>query len=225
MGFPGLLGIKQAPSPKQLRAMMPAMHQFIDVTVRNGPKGQICFESAGVKTFVTNVMPGLAAGQQVIFNYQISTGKYRFTATVKATDGKQATFDLPTKIETVQKFAASKQRTNVRIDTTVQAQWRYAPAGKIETEWQKGVVSDLSRTGSSLAADREVKVGNILELKIPLGGDTITTRADAKRVDKIGGKEKYTVGLAFHPLKPEAEKAIIEFINRRQVDLRNRGLG
>ena len=50
-------------------------------------------------------------------------------------------------------------------------------------------------------------------------------RADARRVDKIEGTSKYTIGLSFHPLKAETDKAIIEFINRRQVDLRNRGLG
>lgn len=225
MGFLGFLGIKQAPSPKQLRAMLPAMHQFIDVAVRNGPKGSVCFENVGAKTFVTSTIPGLASGQLVIFNYQTSTGKYRFNAAVKGVDAKQATFDIPGKIETVQKFAGSAKRTNVRIDTTVAVQWRYAPAGKIETEWQKGVLSDLSRAGSSLAADREVKVGNVLELKIPLGIDPIAVRADARRVDKIGGKAKYNIGLAFQALKPDAERAIIEFINRRQVDLRNRGLG
>jgi len=32
------------------------------------------------------------------------------------------------------------------------------------------------------------------------------------------------VGLSFHPLKPDVERAVIDFINRRQVDLRNRGL-
>ena len=115
----------------------------------------------------------------------------------------------------------------MRIDTTVTIQWRYSSNGKIESEWQKGVLSDISRTGSSLATDRVIKTGNIIELKIPLAQDgvPIVVRADARRVDKIENTSKYNVGLAFHPLKAEAERAIIEFINRRQVDLRNRGLG
>jgi hypothetical protein len=227
VGFFGFLGLKKAASPKEKRAMLPSLHSFVDVAVRNGPKGSVCFENTGATTFVTSVLPGMAPGQQAVFNYQNGNGKYRFSAAVKSVDAKQATYEIPGKIETVQKFAGSRKRTNVRIDTTVAVQWRYAPTGKLETEWQKGVLSDISRTGSSLAADREIKTGNIVELKIPLAanGDPVTTRADARRVDKIAGTQKYTIGLSFHPLKPETEKAIIEFINRRQVDLRSRGLG
>jgi c-di-GMP-binding flagellar brake protein YcgR len=207
--------------------MMPSLHSFVDIAVRNGPKGSVCFENAGLKTFATSVLPGMSAGQQVSFNYSNTGGKYRFSTAVKAVDAKQATFELPGKIETVQKFGGTRKRTTVRIDTTVTVQWRYSSTGKIESEWQKGVLSDISRTGSSLTTDRTIKVGNILELKIPLAGDAppTTVRADARRVDKIEGTAKFNVGLAFHPLKPEADRAIIDFINRRQVDLRNRGLG
>jgi c-di-GMP-binding flagellar brake protein YcgR len=127
----------------------------------------------------------------------------------------------------VQKFGGSRKRSTVRIDTTVTVQWRYSSTGKIESEWQKGVLSDISRTGSSLTTDRTIKIGNIVEVKIPLSGDAppTTVRADARRIDKIEGTAKFNVGLAFHPLKAEADRAIIDFINRRQTDLRNRGLG
>src|ERR1700722_6296726 len=226
MGFLGLFG-KKAPSGKELREMLPSLHSFVDVTVRNGPKGSVCFENSGIKTFVTSVLPGMSPVQQVSFNYSNTGGKYRFSAAVKTVDAKQAIFEIPGKIETVQKFGGSRKRTTVRIDTTVTIQWRYSSDGKIESEWQKGVLSDISRTGSSLATDRVIKTGNIIELKIPLAQDgvPILVRADARRVDKIENTSKYNVGLAFHPLKAEAERAIIEFINRRQVDLRNRGLG
>jgi c-di-GMP-binding flagellar brake protein YcgR len=227
MGFLGMFGIKSAPSTKQLREMLPSLHSFVDVVVRNGPKGSVCFENAGIKTFVTSVLPGMSPGQQVSFNYSNTGGKYRFSAAIKAVDDKQATFEMPGKIETVQKFGGSRKRTTVRIDTTVTIQWRYSSTGKIQSEWQKGVLSDISRTGSSLATDREIKTGNIIELKIPLSQDSdpIVVRADARRVDKIENTSKYNVGLAFHPLKADAERAVIDFINRRQVDLRNRGLG
>jgi c-di-GMP-binding flagellar brake protein YcgR len=226
MGFLGMFG-KKPPSGKELREMLPSLHSFVDATVRNGPKGSVCFENAGIKTFVTSMLPGLAPGAQVTFVYQNSAGKFRFNAAVRSIDDKQATFELPNKIETIQKFGGAKKRTNVRIDTTVNVQWRYGATGKIESEWQKGVLSDISRTGSSLAADREIRNGNIIELKIPLraDGSAITVRADARRVDKIAGTSKFNVGLSFHPLRPDDERAIIEFINRRQVDLRNRGLG
>lgn len=226
MGFLGLFG-KKAPSVKELREMLPSLHSFVDVTVRNGPKGSICFENAGIKTFVTSTMPGLAPGAQVSFVYQNSTGKFRFSTAVKAVDDKQATFEIPEKIDTIQRFGGARKRTNVRIDATVNVQWRYTSTGRIESPWQKGVLSDISRTGSSLAADREIKSGSSIELKIPLrpDGDPISVRADARRVDKIPNTQKFNVGLSFHPLRPDDDRAIIEFINRRQVDLRNRGLG
>jgi len=225
MGFLGIFG-KPAPSAKQIREMLPSLHSFVDASVRNGPKGSVCFENAGIKTFLTSALPGMTPGQQVSFNYQNTSGKYRFSATVKAVDAKQATFEIPDKIETVQKFAGARGRTHVRIDTTVTIQWRYGSTGRIESEWQKGVLSDISRTGSSLATDKAIKTGNILELKIPLAqdGTPFAVRADAKRVDKIEGTSKFNVGLSFHPLKPDVERAVIDFINRRQVDLRNRGL-
>jgi c-di-GMP-binding flagellar brake protein YcgR len=224
----GFLGFgKKAPSGKELRAMLPSLHSFVDVSVRNGPKGSVCFENAGTTTFATSVLPGMSPGQQAVFNYSNSGGKYRFNAAVKAVDAKQATFGMPGKIETVQKFGGSVKRTNVRIDTTVAIQWRYGSTGNIQGEWQKGVLSDISRTGSSLATDKTIKTGSLIELKIPLSQDAgpISVKADARRVDKIEGTSKYNVGLSFHPLRAEHEKAIIEFINRRQVDLRNRGLG
>jgi c-di-GMP-binding flagellar brake protein YcgR len=228
MGFlGGLFGGSKAPTAKQLREMLPALHSFVDISIRNGAKGQVCFENAGASTIATSVMPGLSAGQQVTFFYSNSGGKYRFSTSVKSVDAKQATFGMPGKIETVQKFGGAVKRTNVRIDTTVSVQWRYHSAGKIESEWQKGVLSDLSRTGSSLAVERQIKSGNMIELKIPLSssGPPIMVKAEAKRVDKIEGREKYTVGVSFHGLPHEADRAIIDFINRRQTDLRNRGLG
>jgi c-di-GMP-binding flagellar brake protein YcgR len=227
MGLFDFLGLKKAPATKQLRAMLPSLHSFVDVSVRSGPKGSVCFEKSGVKTFVTSVLAGMAPGQPVSFSYQNTTGKYRFTTSVKAVDEKQASYDMPAKIDTVQKFGGSVMRTNVRIDTTVNVQWRYASDGRLKTEWQKGVLSDISRAGSSLAAAKAVDVGTCLELKIPLtpSGQPTLARADAKRVDTIANTSKYNVGLAFRSLSPDAERAVVDFINRRQTDLRNRGLG
>src|ERR1700722_1779382 len=116
MGFLGLFGIKKAPSGKQMREMLPSLHSFVDVAVRNGPKGSVCFENAGLKTFITSVLPGMTPGQVASFSYTNTGGKYRFSAAVKAVDDKQATFDVPGKIETIQKYAGSRKRTNVRID-------------------------------------------------------------------------------------------------------------
>jgi len=223
----GFLGLKKAPSPKQLRDMLPALHSFVDVAVKNGPKGSVCFENAGVKTFVTSVLPGMAAGQSVNFLYSNTGGRYRFNATITAVDDKQATFAIPARIETVQKFAGAHKRTTVRVDTTVAVQWRYAPTGKIQTEWQKAVVSDISRTGCSLTTDKAIKTGNTLEVKMPLlaGGEMLVVRAEAMRVSQIETSKKNNIGLKYAGLSPETDRAVLDYINRRQTALRGRGLG
>ncbi len=226
MGFLSFGNKKPAPSIKELREKLPSIHSFVEVAVRNGPNGSVCFEKTGPTTFVTSALPGMSPGQRASFNYTNTDGKYRFSAAVKAVDAKQATFELPVKIETVQKFGGAVKRTNVRIDATVAMQWRYSPTSRIQTEWQKGVLSDISRTGSSLATDREIKVGTVIELRIPLlpDGGLCVINAAARRIDEIKGSAKYSIGLSFEALTSEADRAIFEFINRRQVGLRARGL-
>jgi c-di-GMP-binding flagellar brake protein YcgR len=134
---------------------------------------------------------------------------------------------MPPRIETVQKFSGAAKRTTARIDTTVAMSWRYAQVGKIESVWQKAVVSDISRSGCSLATDKAIKVGNMLELKLPLktNGAEVALRAEAMRVDTIESTKKFSVGLKFSPGQVDAERAVLEYINRRQTDLRGRGLG
>jgi c-di-GMP-binding flagellar brake protein YcgR len=226
MGFLSFGNKKSAPTIKEFRGKLPSIHSFVEVAVRNGPNGSVCFEKTGPTTFVTSALPGMSPGQRASFNYQNTDGKYRFSAAVKAVDARQATFDLPLKIETVQKFGGSQKRTTVRIDTTVAMQWRYSSAGRIQTEWHKGVLSDISRTGSSLASDREIKIGTVIELRIPLlpdGGPCVISAA-ARRIDEIKGSSKYSIGLSFEALTSEADRTIFEFINRRQAALRARGL-
>jgi c-di-GMP-binding flagellar brake protein YcgR len=226
VGLLQALGFKKPPTAKQLRAMLPATHSFVDVAVKNGPKGSICFESAGTKTFLTTAMAGMAAGQSVNFLYSNEQGRFRFTASITSTDGKQATFAMPARIETVQKFNGARKRATARIDTTVAMTWRYAPVGKIATEWQKATVSDVSRTGCSLNTTTAIKVGSVLELKLPLqpNGTDVALRAEAMRVEPIGVTKRHTVGLKFVQTAPETERVVADFINRRQTDLRNRGL-
>ncbi len=216
---------KRAPSAKELRDMLPSLHSFVDVVVTNGPKGSVCVETTGVKSFSTQALPGMSTGQSARVAYQNNTGKYRFTATITGLDGQMATFAVPARIETVQKFKVHK-RSNVRVDTTVAAQWRFAPSGRIATEWQKANVSDISRAGCSLTTDKAVKAGVKVEVRAPLleGGKDVMLRAEVMRVGTIETSKKNNVGLKFVELTPEGERAIVDFINRRQTTLRSRGL-
>lgn len=222
MGFLQALGIGKK-SPQQLRAMLPQTHAQIDVMVRGGSKGQVFFEGSTLKTFTTSALPGLTVGATVVFSYKTASGRYRFSAPCVKLAPPQAIFDMPASIQQLEKFAVVK-RTNVRLDTTTTCQWRFAPTGKIETDYRPGSITDISRSGASLIIERELKAGTQLELKIALGAAPVAFRGEVKRIVKVENTNKTSHGVQFAPLTPAQDKAIIEFINRRQTDLRNRGL-
>ena len=89
-------------------------------------------------------------------------------------------------------------------------------------------MSDISRTGCSLATDKPIKVGNMLEIKarILANGGAVFVRAEAMRIEPIRGDEAPQRRAEVRGRgKPDTDRAIVEFINRRQIDLRDRGLG
>lgn len=220
-----LFGFRAKPATKELREALPAIHSFVECVVRDGPKGQICFEGAGPKTITTTALDGMKPGQIAVVSYTNPHGKYSFTSSVVSVSGKQATLERPAQIKTLQKFAGARQRNAVRVDTTVNVQWRFTPAGKIATDFQKATLSDLSTGGAQLTVDRELKVGVKVDCQVPLAasGGTVMIRGEVRRVagTRTG---KFNAGLRFLDIAPEAERAIVDFINRRQADLRSRGL-
>lgn len=223
MGLLQLLGFGNKQSVKQLRELLPAIHSFIDCLVRGGPSGQVCFEAVGLKSITVSKLEGMKAGQTAVFSYTSPSGKYSFTSTISAVGDRQATLAMPTEIKVLQKFAGARQRAGVRVDTTVNAQWRFTPAGRIATEYQRATLSDLSRGGAQLTVDRELKVGEKLDVSIQLAEKPLLVKAEVRRVDK-GRTGKFNAGLRFLDIGHDAEGAIAQFINRRQADLRNRGL-
>ncbi len=132
---------------------------------------------------------------------------------------------MPQRITKQTKCSAARQRNAVRIDTTVNVQWRFTPVGKIATDFVKATLSDLSRGGAQLTVDRELKQGTKVDVNVPLAaaGPPVMLQGEVRRVDKTR-TGKYNAGLRFIDLKPEEDAAISEFINRRQADLRSRGL-
>jgi c-di-GMP-binding flagellar brake protein YcgR len=160
-----------------------------------------------------------------VVSYTNTNGKYSFTSNVVNINGKQATLELPGQIKTLQKFAGARQRNAVRVDTTVNVQWRFTPAGRIATDFQKATLSDLSTGGAQLTVDRELKVGVKVDCQAPLAasGASLMIHGEVRRVDKTR-TGKFNAGLRFVELASETEAAIVDFINRRQADLRKRGL-
>ena len=223
------LGIKPkgGVSP-QLRAKMPQVHGFVELAVAGGgPRGSVAFEALHERTFTVQALPGMHAGQTGVFSYQNAIGKFRFSAKCNAVHGKHAVFTLPQRVETIQSFAAvQQQRAAVRLDATLPAQWRYAQGGKGQGDFSRCSMTDISRTGASLIIDREVKKGGNVEVKFVVSSSSapLILLGEVMRASKIEASGKFSHGLRFNGVKPEEDRAIMDFINKRQAERRSRGL-
>jgi len=208
-----------------LRHRLPVLHSFVDMTLAKVLRpASVCVETIGASSFQTSTPPGLIAGTGVVFSYSTDKGKYRFAAKCTAIKGPHATFAMPSRIEEVQKFGGQK-RASVRLDTTVPGQWRFAPAGKGIGTLSKGSITDISRTGASLIIDRELNQGTQVELQVSLNTTApLSFLGEVKRVQKIPASGKVSHGLMFHGIRPDEDKKIMEYINKRQAERRSRGL-
>jgi hypothetical protein len=217
-------GSKNKPSSAKLRDMLPATHSFVTFVVRGGgPEGRICFEGASLKTFRTTRIAGMAAGQSGVFTYTNPIGKFTFTARLLSIADDQAVFNLPDDIKTVARTAGPERRAEPRIDTTIGADWRFKPVGKIATTWSKATISDLSRVSANMTADREFKANDVIEVRMTLdAGQSITLSAAIVRSEKAG--VKYKIGLAFKHVDEESSHVVTRFVNKRMTELRARGL-
>ena len=218
-------GNKAKPSTAKLRDMLPATHSFVTFVVRGGgPEGRICFEGASLKTFRTTRLAGMVPGQSGVFTYTNPIGKFTFIARLLSMADDQAVFNLPDDIKTVARIAGPDRRSEPRVDTTVAAEWRFKPVGKIVTNWSKATISDLSRISANMTSEREFKSNDVIEVRMTLdAGQSITLAASIVRSEKSGAKNK--VGLAFKHVDEESSHVVTRFVNKRMTELRARGLG
>jgi c-di-GMP-binding flagellar brake protein YcgR len=222
-----MLGIKPKGLAPQLRAKLPQAQASVDlVVIGGGPRGAVIVESVSAKGLVVDALPGLRAGQTAVFTYQNAGGKFRFSAKCAAIKGDHATFALPQRVETLRIVGESHKRAAVRLDATVPGQWRYAPGGKGVGEWARGSITDISRTGVSLIVDRDLRPGSYVEIRFSVSttAAALALLGEVMRASKIEASGKVSLGLRFHGLKAEEDRAIMEFINKRQAERRSRGL-
>jgi hypothetical protein len=117
----------------------------------------------------------------------------------------------------------AERRTEPRVETSVSAEWRFKPVGKIASPWAKIVVNDLSRTSATMTCDRALKPQETIEIRTTFDGknpivlDTVIVRCDP-------AGSKFKVGMAFRHVDEESSHVITRFINRRMTELRGRGL-
>ncbi len=118
------------------------------------------------------------------------------------------------------------QRAALRLEVTVPGHWRHAPGGKGGGEYQRGAITDISRTGALLIVDRDAKLGSQVELKFGLSTfpRPLVLLGEVMRASKIEGGGKSALGLRFKGVTADEDRAIMEFINKRQAERRSRGL-
>ncbi len=201
---------------------LPALHAFVDVAVMGRPMRTVSVEELGPKHIAVAQIVG-RAGERGAFVYQNAGGKFRFSANILHVKNGMTFFEQPAKVEAI---GGTQKRSSVRLDTLVSGFWRMAPGGQGVGEFMKGSIRDISRGGCAIITERQCKVGQWLEIRMSLRTQDpeVAVLGEIVRVEQIPTSGKFSHGLRFHGLTPEAERAILEFINRKQAELRSRGL-
>ena len=202
---------------------LPVLHSFVDVTVAGRPTRSVAVEDVGDREIVVGDVVG-RAGERAAFLYETPQGRFRFGATILGVRSGMTVFQLPARVEAV--AGGAQKRSSVRMDVLVSGAWRFAPSGKGVGEFLRGSVRDISRGGCALITDRQCKVGQMLEVKLNLRANLppIAVLGEVMRCQQIPTSGKFSHGLRYHGLRPEEDQAILEFINHKLAELRNRGL-
>jgi c-di-GMP-binding flagellar brake protein YcgR len=202
---------------------LPQLHSFVDVAVGGRAARSVSVEAVSAEHIAVGDVVG-RKGERGVFVYQTSQGKFRFASTVSDAREGLTYFDPPSRIETI--AGGAQKRSSVRIDTLLNGQWRMAPGGKGVGEFMKGSIRDISRGGCAIITDRQCKVGQTLEVKMTLNASAppVIVLGEIMRVEQIPTSGKFSHGLRFHGITPIEDHAILDYINRRTAELRNRGL-
>jgi hypothetical protein len=204
---------------------LPQLHSFVDVMVGGRSARSVTVESCSSKGIVTREILG-RAGENATILYTTPAGRFRLATKIAATSGSTTQFEFPKRVELVGASTGAQKRSSVRLDTLVNGSWRFAPGGKGTGEFIRATLRDISRGGCALNTDRALKLGTMVEVKLALRDDAapITLLAEVMRHQEIRASGKHSHGLRFHGVRPEEDHAIIDFINRKQAELRSRGL-
>lgn len=213
-------GAKKAAVPEE---KLPQLHSFVDVTIGGRAARSVSVEELAADHITVGDVVG-RKGERGVFVYQTPQGKFRFASSVLEARGGMTVFEMPQRIETL--AGGAQKRSSVRIDTLLNGHWRMAPGGKGVGEFMKGSIRDISRGGCALIMDRQCKVGQTLEVRMALSSSAppITVLGEVMRVEQVPTSGKFSHGLRFHGITATEDHAILEYINRRTAELRNRGL-
>jgi hypothetical protein len=222
----GLFGLGRKSVSPPLKTKMPAVNSFVALTMTGGgPRGSVCVETIGERSLTVSALPGVKTGGTGVFSYENTNGRFRFSVRCLGVRSA-AVFALPERIETLQTFSGAQARAAVRLDATVPAQWRFAPNGRGSGDFVRASLTDISRSGASLIVDRDVKKGTFVEARFAIStvASPLVLLGEVMRSEAIESTKKTSLGLRFQGVKPDEDRAIMEYINRRQAERRNRGL-
>ncbi len=222
-----LLGLGPKPMPQQLKLKLPQLNSFVQLVMTGGgPRGSVCVEAVNDRSLTVSALPGMKAGGKGVFSYQNTVGRFRFSSKCVALRGPASVFAIPERVDALEMFSGAAQRAAVRLDATVPAQWRFAPGGRGSGDYVRSSVTDVSRSGASLIVEREVKPGTYVEVRFAVGTAVapLVLLGEVMRSSSIELSKRVSLGLRFHGVKAEEDRAIMEFINKRQADRRHRGL-
>ena len=220
--FRSLFGAK---TPELPLSKLPQLNTFIDVIVGGRASHSVTVEAVSAKGITTKECLG-RVGESAIIVYTAVVGRYRAQTKIVGATSTTTQFDAPHNLRLIGASTGEQKRSSVRLDTLVTGGWRFATGGIGSGEFTRGTVRDISRGGCSLICERGLKLGTKVEVQLPLKSGTppLMLLGEVMRHEVIPSSGKHSHGLRFSGIRPDEDQAIAEFINRKQSDLRNRGL-
>ncbi len=219
-----MFGLFRSAARKSVSAeKLPVLHSFVDVAVGGRRMRSVSIEELNPRYVAVNEVVG-RAGERSAIVYHTASGKFRLGTTIADVKDGMTYFQLPGRVEML--AGGGQKRTSVRLDTLVSGVWRMAPDGKGVGEFMKGSIRDISRGGCAIIMSRQCRVGQWLEIKMALKHETpaVAVVGEIVRCEQVPTSGKFSHGLRFHGLTPAQDHQILEFINRKQTELRSRGL-
>ena len=208
---------------------LPNANAFVDIVVAGRTSRSVSVDSITAKGIVVRGVIG-RSGETAVMLYDSGHGRLRAATKITGASGDRTTLALPARVTSASSSPGSgggaQKRQTVRLDALVPGTWRFAPGGKGTGEFVKANIRDISRGGCSLILDRELKRGTSVEVQLRLreGGAPLVLLGEVMRQERIASSGRFSHGLRFHGIRPEEDHAIVEFINRKQAELRSRGL-
>lgn len=218
-----IFGRRSGPLPAE---KLPQLHAFIDLAVGGRTLCQAVVEAIDARGILVGAALG-KAGEQATMIYMTSVGRFKAKARIIALEGPNTLIALPTSATMVGAAGGGAQkRQSVRMDALVSGAWRFAPGDKGTGDFTKCSIRDISRSGCSVILDRELRLGMKIEVRLHLNTSSqpLTLLAEVMRHELIEQSGKHSHGVRFQGVHPDEDQAILDFIHRRQSELRNRGL-